>query len=315
VAITSDAPEVFPLGETPVTWTATDDSGNSATATQTVTVVDTTPPSITAPDPVSAEQTSADGTPVDIGNATATDICDTDVAITSDAPEVFPLGETPVTWTATDDSGNSATATQTVTVVDTTAPDLSVPATIRAEQATRAGTAVTWACSATDICDADVDIVCTPPSGTVFPLGTTTVTCTGTDDSGNATNGTFTVTVADTTAPDFTLNQLQTRLWPVSHKLVLCATVSDVRDICDAAPVVAVEVTSNEPVNGPGDGNTNADWRVIHNGNVWEIWLRAERAGSLIGRDYVINATVMDASGNKTVKGCIVTVPHDQKKK
>ena len=54
--------------------------------------------------------------------ATIDDIIDDSPIITNDAPTVFPLGETIVTWTATDSSGNSASTTQTITVVDTTAP-------------------------------------------------------------------------------------------------------------------------------------------------------------------------------------------------
>jgi hypothetical protein len=311
VTVTNDAPEVFPLGDTVVTWTAVDDSGNETTATQTVTVVDTTPPSITAPEGVSAEQASAAGTAVALGAPTVADLCDASPDITNDAPAVFPLGDTTVTWTATDASGNSATATQTVTIVDTTPPSLTAPATVAAEQASADGAAVDLgAPTVSDICDASPDVTNDAPA--VFPLGPTLVTWTATDDSGNQAVAYQTVLVVDTTAPDFTLTQLQTTLWPPNHQMVLCATVSDVRDTCDAAPIVDIVVTANEPIDDPSAG-PNADWQVVHNGGVWEIWLRAERAGSLSGRDYVINATVMDASGNQTIKGCIVTVPHDQK--
>ena len=119
--ITNDAPEVFPLGETIVTWTATDSSGNSASATQTITVVDTTSPTIIAPVNVEVEATSMENNLVEFEFAEASDQVEIST-ITNDAPTVFPLGETIVTWTATDSSGNSASATQTITVVDTTAP-------------------------------------------------------------------------------------------------------------------------------------------------------------------------------------------------
>ena len=125
-SITNDAPEFFPVGETIVTWTVTDSSGNSSTATQTVTIIDTITPSITTPDSITAEATSADSNTVELGIAIYNDLVDIS-SITNDAPEFFPVGETIVTWTVTDSSGNSSTATQTVTIVDTKKPGLSIP--------------------------------------------------------------------------------------------------------------------------------------------------------------------------------------------
>ena len=120
-SITSNAPATFPVGTTVVIWTATDAAGNSATATQSVTVVDTTPPVVTAPADVSVEATGPQ-TAVVIGTATATDAVGV-ISITSNAPATFPVGTTVVTWTATDAAGNFATATQGVTVADTTPPE------------------------------------------------------------------------------------------------------------------------------------------------------------------------------------------------
>src|SRR5207248_7880792 len=101
--------------------TATDASGNSSTATTTVTVVDSTPPAISnVPAPISVEQTALNGTPVTVPLPTAIDICDANPIVTSDAPAVFALGTTIVTFTATDVSGNSSQATTNVTVTDTT---------------------------------------------------------------------------------------------------------------------------------------------------------------------------------------------------
>jgi hypothetical protein len=102
--------------------TETGGYGESDTDEVVIIVCDTTPPDITPPADVTVEQTNIDGTPVDLGTPTVSDICDADPDITNDAPVVFPLGETVVTWKAEDDSGNVATATQTVTIVDTTPP-------------------------------------------------------------------------------------------------------------------------------------------------------------------------------------------------
>jgi len=137
--VTNDAPDLFPLGRTVVTWTATDQSRNSATATQEITVVDTTPPALTAPADITVEGNTIAGWKGDIGNATATDIVDASPVITSDTLELFPVGTTVVTWTATDASGNSASATQTVMVTDNTPPLISAPTEITSEVDTMGG--------------------------------------------------------------------------------------------------------------------------------------------------------------------------------
>jgi len=118
VPVSNNAPATFPLGITTVTWTATDAAGNTATATQNIVVQDTTPPVITAPVAVTANSTTGQPIAVTIGTATATDAF-IPVTISSNAPTTFPIGNTTVIWTATDANNNSATATQLVTVNDT----------------------------------------------------------------------------------------------------------------------------------------------------------------------------------------------------
>jgi len=127
-----------------------------------VTVVDTTPPVITVPPDVTVEQTSAAGTPVDPADltATVTDVCDASPDLTDDAPEVFPLGTTTVTFTAIDDAGNVATATMGVTVEDTTPPEISVavaPDTLWPPNHKMVN--IDASVTASDICDADPVIV------------------------------------------------------------------------------------------------------------------------------------------------------------
>jgi hypothetical protein len=122
-SVTNDAPAAFPLGTTIVTWTVTDTSGNQAAATQKVTVVDSQPPTIAAPAAVtvSADAGQCTASDVTLGTPTTGDNCGVQ-GVTSNAPTTFSLGATTVTWTVTDTSGNQATATQTVTVVDRTPP-------------------------------------------------------------------------------------------------------------------------------------------------------------------------------------------------
>jgi hypothetical protein len=106
------------------TWTAEDECGLSTSCDQTITVIDTTPPEITCPEDVtvSCDAGTCEATEVELGTATATDSCDPSPSLSNDAPGVFPLGETVVTWTATDACGNSSVCTQLVTVIDQEAP-------------------------------------------------------------------------------------------------------------------------------------------------------------------------------------------------
>jgi hypothetical protein len=120
--------------------------------------------------------------------------------VTNNAPGTFPKGTTTVTWTATDAAGNTATATQLVTVNDTERPVLTVPANIAVNApATLCGAVVSFSATATDNCSATV--VASPASGSTFAFGTTTVTVTATDASNNVSTSSFTVTVSDVTAP------------------------------------------------------------------------------------------------------------------
>jgi hypothetical protein len=121
---TNNAPSSFPVGTTTVTWTATDAAGNTATATQLVTVSDNQLPTIFAPANivVSTDQNLKTASNVALGSPVTADNC-TVANVANNAPAAFPLGNTTVTWTVTDAAGNSATATQTVTVNDTQAPN------------------------------------------------------------------------------------------------------------------------------------------------------------------------------------------------
>jgi len=114
-SLTNDAPNSFQLGDTIVTWIATDQDGNTASATQKITVVDTNAPELTAPTDVIVDASSLQ-TPVAIGQATSSDLIDPSPSITNDAPSTFQLGQTIVTWTTVDMFGNSVNATQIVEV-------------------------------------------------------------------------------------------------------------------------------------------------------------------------------------------------------
>lgn len=163
---------------------------------------DTTAPVITVPANITTEATGPSGAAVTYV-ATATDNIDGSLTPTCSpvSGSTFPLGTTPVTCTATDAAGNTATSTFTVTVEDTTPPALSLPDGITEEAGGPSGNVVSFTATATDLVDGSVAVICTPASGSTFGLTTTLVTCTATDAHGNSSSGSFTVTVQDTTPP------------------------------------------------------------------------------------------------------------------
>jgi len=164
--------------------------------------IDTTSPDLNTPPDAINEATGPDGATHEFV-ATATDAVDPNPVVVCTPPSgsTFPLGDTVVTCTATDASGNVSQGTFTKTVVDTTPPDLDTPPDTINEATGPDGATLEFVATATDAVDPNPVVVCAPPSGSTFPLGDTVVTCTATDASGNVSQGTFTKTVLDTTPP------------------------------------------------------------------------------------------------------------------
>jgi hypothetical protein len=104
------------LGATTVTITVSDAAGNSSDCTVVITVADTTPPSLSAPQDLMVPEGDPLGTAVSLGQPTYSDSCDPAPLVANNAPALFALGEVIVTWQATDASGNVSTAEQKVTV-------------------------------------------------------------------------------------------------------------------------------------------------------------------------------------------------------
>jgi HYR domain len=113
----------FALGVTSVNCSATDSHSNTGVATFSVVIVDTTPPVLTPPGGRNVYATTPAGISRDdpavspfLNGAVATDIVDTTLGVGNDAPEFLPVGPTTVTFSTTDNSGNTARATSTITV-------------------------------------------------------------------------------------------------------------------------------------------------------------------------------------------------------
>jgi hypothetical protein len=114
----------------------------------------------------------------------------------------YPVGGARISGITTGPDGNIWFASRDgwvgrieVAAADTTAPTITVPDGITVGATSPSGAVVTYSVSATDADDAVASLSCTPASGSTFPIGTTTVTCTATDTHGNSSTASFTVHV------------------------------------------------------------------------------------------------------------------------
>ena len=194
-SIENDAPDTFPLGVTTITWTITDSASNTVTQTQLITVEDNEFPVLTIPADIVSSNCS-----VNIGVASATDNCGVGMP-ENDAPASFSPGTIAVVWRVTDNQGNTVSATQLVTVSDTIAPLNTPPVslTITTDSDSCVATGVSLGTpTSSDNCGVASVTHNAPDS---FPIGTTTVTWSVVDASGNETLSYQTVNVSDTTVP------------------------------------------------------------------------------------------------------------------
>ena len=207
-----------------VTWTATDDCGNTSTASATIEVAqDVTAPSLTAPSnlPISCtdnQQNNSAAITDWLDNYTVSDVCDSDVTVTHNFSnpviDYCTGADIVVTWTATDDCGNTSTVSATIEVAqDVTAPSLTAPANLPISctdnQQNNSAAITDWLDNYTvsDVCDSDVTVTHNFSNPVIdYCTGADiVVTWTATDDCGNTSTVSATIEVAqDVTAPSLT---------------------------------------------------------------------------------------------------------------
>jgi len=155
---------------------------------------------------INAEATSASGAQVsfDFPRAEADTPDRTALPVQCDhfGGELFAFGLTHVICQATH-NGVTTGASFEVIVADTKGPVLTVPADSTLEANGPGGRVISYSATAYDVVDGGRPVSCSKASGTVFPIGATTVTCTSTDTRSNTGSKTFKITIADTTAPAF----------------------------------------------------------------------------------------------------------------
>ncbi|MDA7990819.1 MAG: HYR domain-containing protein [Gammaproteobacteria bacterium] len=267
-------------GSYSVTYDSTDVVGNKAIrVTRIVTVVDTTPPSVTAPPDLSVEA-SGPLTVVPLGLPSVSD-ADPSPDVSNDAPTAFPVGNTTVEWIAVDWSGNNGTDDQMVSVLDTTPPSFFVllPPGIHVASSPLGSPVAFLPPLVIDTVDPAVEVTSTHASGSVFPVGSTVVTFTATDDSGNMATHNITITVV---YRPLTLSALPDVRMAYTETRALSVESSDP----DGSPVTLVL--------SPAPGFAT----IQQNGDAWTITLEPTRSD--IGSHVVTIEASAGAKSNST---------------
>jgi len=199
----------FPIGVTTETFEVTDASGNTASCSFTITVNDTEQPVIECPEDIEvSNDAGACSAIVNYSLPTANDNCDGSIApVLVDglsSGSAFPVGITNVTYEATDLAGNVSSCTFTVEVLDNELPDITCPADIVVDAVSGdCDAAVNYADpSFSDNCPgATLQLIDGLPSGSDFPVGTTTITYEAIDLAGNSAQCSFIITILEDVPP------------------------------------------------------------------------------------------------------------------
>lgn len=147
---------------------------------------------------------------------------------------------------------------------------------------------------------------CELPDGTMI---VTQATSTAQRDSDSANDSATATATASNPPPAIAgLGASPAQLWPPNHKLTDVDVSYTITDNC-GVPTNSLSVSSSEPVNGPGDGNTAPDWEVL---DATHVRLRAERSGGGSGRVYTILLTSADSGGGSSSATTTVLVPHQR---
>jgi subtilisin-like proprotein convertase family protein len=212
--------KTFNAGVTTITYTATDIYGNSSECSFTVSILETVPPSITCPPnkTVGTNYGYCYWSHVNLGTPRVSDNCGV-LSVTNNAPDTFQLGTTIVTWTVTDNSGNTSSCNQSITVTDQQTPSVTCPANIYQNASVNCVTTVTtpdpiyydnctvakltWVMTGATTASSPntgINVVGTKN----FNVGTTTITYTVKDAFNNSWSCSFAVTITDNTKPTVT---------------------------------------------------------------------------------------------------------------
>src|SRR5215212_10094984 len=198
------------------------------------------------------------------------------------------------------DANYQGTGSGTLTIVEApnTAPVLTLPSDIVVEATSANGAVVNFDATAADAEDGPLGVMFSKQPGTVFALGTTTVTATAQDSKGLTATGTFNVTVRDTKAPVIrSLTASPATITQNNGKMVPVTITASVADAVDATPTTRI-------IGVTGSENVTGDWQIT--GDL-TLQVRARRSGKT-SRVYTITVESRDDAGNASTKTVTVTV-------
>jgi hypothetical protein len=148
-------------------------------------------------------------------------------------------------------------------------------------------------------------------------LGQHTITLQVSDGTNEPQTKEIIVEIVDTTIPTLAPVADKAILWPPNHHMVNVVIQANASDNSGLPVTLTVSVTSNEAIEGLGDGDMSPDWTepiIDQENGIITLQLRAERSGSGDGRVYTITITATDQSGNSSTVNIEIIVPHDKKK-
>ena len=315
----TSTPANFPTGVTTVTATVSNGTAPNASCQFTVTVVDNTPPTINCPGPQTL-YTDANSCSIKLPDYRnlASDNCGLNTVVQT--PVVgyeFQPGTYNISVVAVDQQGSFTKCEIAITVVDTIPPAITCPSNkmVNAEPGECYALAANVSLGLpviSDPCPLVRGLIPRrsdgQPLNANYPAGITTITWKASDVYGNTSTCAQTVTVIDDQPPviaNASANPYM--LWPPNHKMKDVEVRYSSSDNCGVV-TCRLEVSSNEPINGTGDGDTSPDWEVIDDHHVR---LRAERAANGDGRIYTITIICADEQGNQTRESVEVRVAHN----
>jgi gliding motility-associated-like protein len=260
--------EMFPLGTTTITYTATDNSGNTSTCSFSITVNDTSNPVITnCPNNITVSANSSCQAIVSWNEPVATDNCTIASFVTDHAPgSVFAAGTTTVTYTATDQKGNTSTCSFTVLVKNGGNPEITgcYEADAIVAHADESGTAeVTWTEPVATVLCGNVSVKKSHEPGSRFSIGINMIVYTFTDDFGNSSVCTFNVSILESSEM-FAVSKAVT---PNGDGINDLLTITNIDNYPDNS-VVVVDRWGNQIYSATGYNNEHVAWNATNgNGN------------------------------------------------